>query len=478
MFRVGLLIAVTVSLLTALLGAPAPAMAAKRPDIVMFYIDDWAPLPYRLWDHDKRTPELARFVDKGVEFRNAIASTPLCGPARANLLTGQYGHRNGVTQNLMDQYQGNEQISTKLRGSGYRTAFVGKHINGLAAAYPTRSRMWNLARRWDRFDVIWHNQGRYYGWRQYRKDGTGSYGAAPTDHSSYQAAKRAVDFVKSTPRSKPLFMVVSLYDGHSPRTPMARHQGSWKCKSIQPWASPSFNEKDVSDKPKYVRNTFRRKIDAVGLRTRCEEALTVDWVIGQVRRALAAEGRVSNTLQIFTADNGYLLGDHRLFGKGYPYSVSVPLYMRWPAVMKDKRRVVTEPVSNVDFARTFCVLAGCSLPGSDGKSLVPLLKRWRKQLDRKYLYAEMLHPGEHWGNRASARPAWVQIHSTHAYSDRLWTFTRYHNGEEELYDITNDPHKLKNVVHKAEYQQVRADLRSFWKAVKARGDVRWKSKLR
>lgn len=161
----GLLLAVAV--LGLLLGEPLRTVAASpsRPDIVLFYIDDWAPYPGRLWNVEKRTPELARFSESGLVFRNASASTPLCGPARANLLTGKWGHRNGVTQNSVAGYGGSEAISARLRGVGYRTAFIGKHLNGLSAVYPTRERVGTLAQRWSWFDVIWHNQGRFYDWR-------------------------------------------------------------------------------------------------------------------------------------------------------------------------------------------------------------------------------------------------------------------------------------------------------------------------
>ena len=112
-----------------------------------------------------------------------------------------------------------------------------------------------------------------------------------------------------------------------------------------------------------------------------------------------------HTLQVLTADNGYLYGDHRIVGKTYPYDTWVPLYMRWPAVLGKTRRVVREPVSNVDLGATFCALAGCRIPGTEGRSLVPLIKDTRSQLDRSFIWSEMLHAGPNWGQKAKARPA-------------------------------------------------------------------------
>jgi arylsulfatase A-like enzyme len=448
-----------------------------RPDVVLFYLDDWAPYPARLWAHEGRTPELARFVDHGLAFDNAIASTPLCGPSRANLLTGRYGHDAGVTQNRFGRYDGAEPISTALRGAGYRTSFVGKHLNGLARRYPNRTALDGLADQWDDFDVIWHDQGRFYDWRQYRKTGTHRYGHAPTDHSSFQAAQRAERIIESTPSTEPLFLVVSLVDGHLPRTPMKRFEGDPSCAGIRPWRGPGYQEKDVSDKPAYIRRLVRHDTNGFDLRTRCEESLTIDWVVGRVRRALRSAGRLNDTLQILTADNGVLMGDHRLVGKTYPYDTWVPLYIRWPTVLGNRRREIKEPVANVDLAQTVCELAGCDIPDSDGMSLVKLILGQSDRLDRSFVWSEMLHRGPRDGTFAKARPAWIQIQTTLRYSDRLWSYTLYDTGEEELYDIAHDPHRLVNQVDRPRYRQVRADLRAFLDAIRDADRVRWKARL-
>ena len=202
-------LAIGLTLVALLVGsAPRSAQAAAaRPSIVMFYMDDWSPDPASLWDHPRRTPWLARFAEHGLEFENAIVSTPLCGPARASVLSGRYSHITGVTGNETGRHTAPATLAARLGQHGYHTVFIGKHRNGLARQYPTRSRMAAISNDWDAFDVIWHNQGRYYGWRQYRKDGTFYYGRRPSDHSSYQAAARAVSHIRSTPRDEPLFMI-------------------------------------------------------------------------------------------------------------------------------------------------------------------------------------------------------------------------------------------------------------------------------
>jgi arylsulfatase A-like enzyme len=250
-------------------------------------------------------------------------------------------------------------------------------------------------------------------------------------------------------------MIVSLFDGHKPLTPLARFAGHRSCKGIAPWAPTSFDEADVSDKPRYVRRRGRLDRGAAPLRDRCESILGVDWVTQQVRRALRRAGRLEDTLLIFTADNGYLMGEHRLVGKTYPYATPVPLYMLWPRRWADERRAIREPVSNVDLAPTFCRLAGCSLPGVDGMDLTDLLDGKVRHLDRAFIYEEMLHPGPQGGGR----PAWYGIRTTLGYSDTLWVYTEYSTGEVELYDLSRDPLQLANLARRRDHARLRRDLR-------------------
>jgi N-acetylglucosamine-6-sulfatase len=460
-----------------LLAQPRSAAMVERPSIVLFLADDFADRPRRLWGDADRTPELARFLNHGLEFTNAVASTPLCAPSRANLLTGRYGHDNQVTQNDIAGYRPRQSIAQTLGDHGYRTAFVGKHMNRLATRYPTRSSMSRLARNWDRFNVIWENQGKFYGWRQYNKSGIRYHGYASRDHSSRQAAELAARHIGGTPKDQPLFMVVSLVDGHKPMTPLRRFEGHRRCRDIKPWSGGSYNERRVGDKPRYVRRTPLRTAGGYPLGERCEQSMTIDWVVKRVREALERTGRYDDTLQILTADNAWLMGAHRLEGKGSPYSAQVPLYLHWPAAAGRERRVIKEPVSNVDYASPICELAGCRVPNSDGLSLLPLILGSTDRLDRRFVYTEYLHPNRWYGRRATGRPAWAGVESTLGYSETRWAYTRYSSGEEELYDLTQDPHRLRNLAGKERHADVLRDMRRFVRQVWERDGVRWREQI-
>lgn len=450
-------------------GAPG----ARRPDIVVFYLDDFAPRPRSLWDDAERSPNLARFVNRGTRFSNAIASTPLCGPSRAGLLTGRYGHANGVIANDVDPYRSDNDVAEKLSKVGYRTVYVGKHINRLKESRPTRDQMDRLATWWDAFDVMWEDQGRFYDWTQYRKDDTVYYGTDPSGHSSRVAAERAIEHIAETPADQPLFLFISLVDGHIPVTPMQRHVDDPACADVEPWQGPAYNEADVSDKPSHIQARRLLAADSYDLVPRCEQSLTSDWVVGKVTRALREAGRLDDTLQILTADNGWLMGDHRIEGKTYPYATPVPLYVRWPAELDAQKRTVEEPVSNLDWLPTFCDLAGCGVPNADGLSIVPLITGEADRLDRKFLFVELLYDNARYPEDPRARPAYTGVETTLGYSDNRWAFTRYSNGEAELYDLSEDPDRLENLYGRDGYRKVTRDLQRFHKSVKRADDVKW-----
>jgi arylsulfatase A-like enzyme len=350
---------------------------------------------------------------------------------------------------------------------------VGKHINRLQDARPTRTQMDRLATWWDEFDVMWEDQGKFYDWTQYRKDDTYYYGFEPGDHSSRVAAERAVEQIETTPADQPLFLLVSLVDGHIPITPMARHEDDPACAEMAPWQGPAFNEDDVSDKPSHIQATPKLPIQSYDLRPRCEQSLTADWVVGKVTKALREAGRLDDTLQVLTADNGWLMGDHRIEGKSYPYATPVPAYVRWPAELGNKPRVVEEPVTNLDWLPTFCELAGCGVPHADGLSLVPLIGGQADRLDRDFLFVELLYDNARYPDDPKARPAYTGVESTLGYSDTRWAFTRYSNGEAELYDLSADPHRLENLSGLKAYAKIERDMQRFHKSIRQADRVEW-----
>ena len=183
-------------------------------------------------------------------------------------------------------------------------------------------------------------------------------------------------------------------------------------------------------------------------RDQARTMLAVDDAVRRMVRALKRDGRLDRTVIVFTSDNGFLAGSHRLGGKLSPYeeSVNVPLLVRFPGARSGREGGL---VSNVDLAPTFADLAGTRLR-RDGRSIVPLLadrdRRWRKRLLLEW--------------RGSNRHAESDIDVPRFWGlrTRRYKYVEYRTGERELYDLRRDPYELENRIESPRYKAERRRL--------------------
>lgn len=430
------------------LGAgPVPGAAAAKPNIVVFYLDDVSPHDGRLWSDPQRTPAIYNtFIARGTRFTNAFGEDPLCCPARATLLSGLHTHNNGVNVNDARLFQPQGTVAGKLTGAGYTTMWIGKYMNHNSwlseAGWAAHMAQWSV------FDAIYGlNGGAYYDYKVRTKDqGDLVYSDV---HSTQMTADRAVSRFAAAPADKPIFAMVSIYDLHSPNVsqPITQEQAA-KCANLAPWWTPAYNEADVSDKPAYIRALpLQSYPNGWPMDAFCRQMYGVDDVVKRVTDELAAEGRLNNTLLVFTADNGMSWGAHRRGQqKNTPDATAVPLYMAWPAGWGNAPRVIDEYVSNIDLAPTFCQLGGCTLGpyssgqnSADGRNLMPLLNQGTS------LGRDAILEQSPIGEPAQDLPGWTTVRTTPQSSLGLWRFTQYANGERELYDQVNDPYELNNL---------------------------------
>jgi arylsulfatase A-like enzyme len=205
------------------------------------------------------------------------------------------------------------------------------------------------------------------------------------------------------------------------------------------WRPPSYNERDVTDKPRWVRRLGlldpqqRATLDAERIE-QYRTLLSVDDGIGEIASALRQDGRLSNTLFIFASDNGTMWGEHRLRKKAVPYDGAsrVPMVIRFDPLTRERRgSKVGSPVVNIDVAPTVMDLLGAA-PGSpvDGTSLAPLLRGSAARVRTRFII-------EHAGGEA---PAYCGART------KRELFVHYTTGEEEYYRRTDDPWNLVNAV--------------------------------
>jgi arylsulfatase A-like enzyme len=404
----------------------ARAQATDRPNIVLILTDD------QRWDTLKVMPQVReRLVEKGMRLRKAIISNPLCCPSRASILTGRYSHTTGVYTNSApfggwSAFRPSESntIATALHGAGYRTGLIGKYLNGFQGPDI------GVPPGWDRF-FSFIGGGNYYDYRVLDEtDGEVAFGSSPDDYSTDVFRRRAVSFIRTTPSSQPLFLFVAPFAPHGPSTPAPRFEGDLAGSPVV--FNPAFNE-DVADKPAYLAG--RRPLDARAMRERVrrqwESLLAVDRLVEHVITTLAETGRAGNTLVIFMSDNGFANGEHRWRAKQVPYeaSIKVPIVVRLPGRIP-AGTVSDALVSNVDVAPTIADFAAVPFE-ADGVSMRQLLTDdssvVRSSVVLEHVESDTVAP-TYCGVRTSG-----------------FTFVRYATGEEELYDLTQDPWQLQNV---------------------------------
>lgn len=447
----------SVSACLLLFGVPSSGALAEDPgppNIVVFYLDDVSPHDGRLWNDPSRTPAIYKyFIERGIEFENAIGENPMCCPGRANFLTGLHTQNNGVIQNDAQLFDPSVHVGKALKDVGYSTMWVGKYMNLNSSLSPDEWQSHGAG--WTYLDAIYGVNGAFNNYTLRTKTGDLEFG---TYHSTQMVADRTIMHLRDTPATTPVFAVASIFNLHSPNKPMPEFKDDPRCADMPPWNPPNYNEQDVSDKPAEVRALpLLPDADGWPMVGYCEEMLGVDKAVRQITDELAAEGRLDNTLLVFTADNGMAWGAHR-FGqqKRMPYTTPVPLYMSWPARWGSSPRAITDHTSNIDLAPTFCDFGGCVLtdyPGGqtapDGVSLRPLLNGTAADLGRDALLEVSYLPGI---------VPWQAVRTTALNELGLWHYVEYGTGERELYDLAADPWELDNLAGLSGHDDVMTTL--------------------
>ena len=427
-----------------LCGCALPAAAAvggPRSNILFVMVDD---MDYALFQN---MPKLKRLLtDRGMEFENNFVSLSICCPSRASMLRGQYAHNTTIFGNVypnggfLKVYQSgieSSTVATWLRQSGYRTGLAGKYMNQypdpkVGTTYvPPGWSLWFVPNGGD-VDL-------QYNYRINFNGTTLRFGEGPEDHLNDVLLRQADRFIRDAatdPPDRPFFLMLTPTLPHLPAVAPRRYLKLYgNLKAPRP---PSFNEADMSDKPRWMRDLPLigawqiKKIDERYVRQR-RATHALDDMIESLVQALQATGQLDNTYIVFTSDNGLHMGQHRLVvgkARGYEEDIRVPLIIRGPGIPAGRR--VPQLTANVDLAPTFAAIAGVTAPDFvDGRSLVPLFRgappaRWRQSL---LLESQRIAPE-------------MEFHGLRTANNKL--FALYDNGDGEYYDMDLDPYQLDN----------------------------------
>lgn len=454
----------------------APATPEGRPNILWLFSDDHAFQAIGAYGDRfadlNLTPNLDSIADQGMRFDRCYVGNSICAPSRATLLTGKHSHKNGKIDNRGRFNHDQMQFQKLLRANGYQTAMIGKiHLSGSMQGF-------------DYWEVL-PGQGKYENPQFISAQGVTKY----QGHSTDIITDRALNWLSNgRDQSKPFMAMVhykaphrkwlpaerfrerfakmefpepeTLFDDYQNRGTAAHQQDMSIAKTMRIGTDLKADRWDHRDKLLNKSGLSGRELVRAKYQAYMRDYLAciagVDENVGRLLQYLKEQGLEKNTVVMYSADQGFYLGEHGWFDKRFMYEESfrTPLLAKWPGVIKPGS-VNKDLVQNIDFAETFLDMTETAIPPEmQGKSIVPLMKGvtpadWRKSL--YYHYYE--YPGVHRVRRhegvAIGRYKLIRFYGLDVPNAEEW----------ELYDLERDPHELRNEYSNPEYAPTVAQLK-------------------
>jgi arylsulfatase A-like enzyme len=502
----------------------ASAATPERPSFVVIQTDDQTlDELYASFGQPRlqAMPNTLNLIAKrGETFNNYYVSYPLCCPSRVSLLTGRYSHNNGVKGNVQPNggYFGfsfraayKHNLAVWLQNAGYRTIHVGKFLNGYGdepfdngTTIPPGWSAWHTVEKADTTHYFYgyslNDNGQIDG--PYGDSGsweTREYGARddigcpfapanglPCYYETDTLTSIATAELQGTSPEQPFYLQLDYTAPHGDfrhpagPEPAPRHYDWFKGAPLPHSRSEGFDEGNVTDNPRFIReapylslsdiHTYRVYYDKV-----LESLRSVDDGVKQLIDTLGSLHRLRNTYVIFTSDNGFFFGEHRLIGGkflAYEPSTHLPFLIRGPHIRPGSES--NELVGNIDIAPTVLELASAKADKSiDGRSMVPFMRDPALRTLRPYLFESFVEssdveeqgaiaePGDQSSrNTARNRPgasASILAPPKDYEGIRLgpYKYIAWPDGEKELYDLEKDPYELHNIVRVPNYFPVR-----------------------
>ncbi len=439
------------------------ADASVPPNMIVILVDDmrWDDLGCAGHPFSK-TPHMDRIATEGARFLNAFATTPLCSPSRACLLTGLYAHAHGITDNTERSAQSHKLVTfpQALQKAGYQTCFIGKWHMGNDDSPRTGFNHW----------VCLKGQGSTFN-PEVNVNGSSR---KETGYVTDILHRHAMKFLQQ-PRTKPFLLYFAHKAMHPEMTqradgsvsdpaasnfiPAERHKNLYAGATIPrrtnalaaPQGKPAL-QRTLGDLPPLSPQTGSTDESILG---RLRMLAAVDESLGEILRTLEKSGKLDRTLIVVTSDHGYFYGEHGLSVErrlAYEEGIRIPLLMRLPGVIQP-HSTPAEVVLTLDLAPTLLEFGRTASPMPlHGRSLVPLFKdkptAWRSDFLIEY-FTDKVFPRIHqMGYQAVRSERWKLIH----YTDLT--------GMDELYDLKSDPYEMKNLIADPKAQATIEELRN------------------
>jgi arylsulfatase A-like enzyme len=464
----------------------ADKKTAPRPNILFIMSDDHASHAISAYGSKiNKTPHLDRLAQQGMRLNNCFVVNSICAPSRAAILTGKYSHVNGVT--VFNRFDGDQwNVAKELQKAGYETAMIGKwHLQ----SDPTGFDYW----------TILPGQGIYHDPVFIDKDGRKKFPGYATD----VITDKTIEFLDKRAKDKPFFVMchhkaphrpwqtdekhahmyddveipepATFNDDYATRSPAAKEAtmridrdltrndlkltppAELKGNELEEWRAAKPTELEITingEKKTLTGQALKKWKYQKYMRDYLGCIASVDDNVGRLLDYLDRTGLATNTIVIYTSDQGFYLGDHNWFDKRFMYeeSLRMPFLVRLPGLIKPGS-TSDAMVLNVDFAPTFLDLAGVSAPKEvQGRSITSVLKGktpkdWREEMYYRYYHYPADHRVQpHYGVRTE-RYKLIYFNKIDAW---------------ELFDLKSDPQELRNVYADSSYaktvKQLKADM--------------------
>src|SRR5271166_6823542 len=423
---------------------PTQADQTRRPNIIFILTDDLAD------NLVQYMPNLQQMQKDGTTFSNYYVTDSLCCPSRSSIFTGKFPHDTHVLTNQppLGGYQsfnahGNQTqtFSVVLQHAGYKTAMLGKYLNGYqpgSDGVPPGWNEWDVAGNgYPEFNYALNENGRVV-----------QYGAEPKDYLTDVVGEQAAQFIKQS-KGQPFVIEVASFAPHAPYTPAPRDANAFPGLKLP--QTPAFDAAPDPNGPKWLARQpaltamDKQRIEEA-FRKRAQSVQAVDAMIGALKNAVASIGQDNNTYFVFSSDNGYHMGDYRLMpGKmtAFDTDINVPLVITGPGVPSGLE--LNNIVENIDLNPTFIELSGVEAqPNVDGHSLTVLL-HGQKPADWRTAALVEHHGPRHEPDDPDAPAVRSGNPPTYeAMRTASTLYVEYEDGDREYHDLAADPYELHN----------------------------------
>lgn len=442
-----------VVVLISLLSLVSCQQKTEQPNIVIVYADQWRAQTMGYSGHTQViTPNLDKLAGESINMTTAVSNIPVCAPARASLLSGQYPLTHGLFYNDKPFRPNGITLAEVLKENGYQTACIGKwHLKGHKEGETMRESRTTPVLKEDRMGFeYWkvlecthdYNNSFYYDEENVRHDWEGYDAIAQTN--------KAIEYMGDH-KENPFCLFLSWGPPHAPyHTAPKEYQALYQDTDIA--LRPNVPAENQEEAKEFLRGYYAH----------CS---ALDYCVGELQEAIKEFGLEDNTIFVFTSDHGDMIYSQNKLKKQQPWdeSILIPFLLKYPKMLKEKAKKIATPFSHPDIMPTLLSMAGVEIPSTvEGVDFTAHMNG--EPIDTKAAFITCPVPFHQWNYMKGGR-------EYRGLRTERYTYAQDLNGPWVMYDNATDPFQLTNLVNNEAYASIQAELEAqLQDMLVARGD--------